>query len=198
MGMLDQGFTPTAKAPEVVAKRFVLLVLVARLSDSVALEQDGERDEAVALRKEALDHLVKLGFAPGDLEPSEREFVLSLRSGRVDSAAATAAAWRLDGAAVLAWSLGLRDSIPPEDEGVELEPLLALVPADREAFASFAASIGRPLAALMTERHAWMMRMLPLEIERPSQRRSRVIERFRALLWLTNPHEVELSSVQVV
>lgn len=196
----DEGFTPTPKDPEVIATRFVLLVLVTQLADSVALERAGGKEQAVAMRKATLDHLVELGFGPGDLEPSERDFVMSLRSGRVDPAATTAATWRLECAAVLAWALGLRDSIPSEEEGVELEPLLALVPDDREAFAAFAVSTTRTraLAALMTEYRAWMMRMLPLEPQPPSETRSRVIERFRALMWLTNPHETELSSVEVV
>jgi hypothetical protein len=197
----EKGFTPTAKAPSVVAKRFVLLVLVAELADSVVLEGTGARNEAIAARKATFDALLRLGFGPDDLESAERTLALGLRSGRVEPVSVTAATWRLDCAAVLAWALGLRDLIPGESESIELAPLRSLVPFDRDAVSALsfaAADSARSLSELMEQRHAWMMRMLPIMAGPPTETRSRVMERFRALLWLTDPNEDELCTVRVV
>lgn len=195
----DGGFKPGAKVPAVVAKRFVVLVLVAELADSIALEVAGRRDAALAMRKRALDHLLGLGFTPGDLEECERRFVMSLRTGRVNQNDATAAMWRLECAGVLAWALGLETAILPVERSVELASLRSRLPADAAALRAFAdGATVRPLPELLAARHEWSIQWPPLEVAPPGEARSRVLERMRSVRWLTEPALVELSATQVL
>jgi hypothetical protein len=182
-----------------VAERFVLLVLVCELADSVILEVAGKRELAIAQRKETLDRLLGLGFTPLDLEVAERSFVMSLRTGKVDRDAAIGAMWRLECAGVLAWALGLEPAILPVDQHAELAPLKARLPADAAALRRFVDSATmRPLGSLMSARSEWQMRWFPLEVTEPSEKRSRVLERMRAIRWLTEPALAELSATQVL
>lgn len=193
------GFVPTAKSPAAVATRFVLVVLVADLAESVRLEASGAREDGLALRARTLDQLVGLGFSPADLEDDEQRFVMSLRSGRVARDAALAATWRLECAGVLAWALGLEAAILPIERSAESASLRALVPADAAAFRAFSgAATVRPISELMTAHREWSTRWFPLEIQPPSDERSRALERVRAIRWLTEPHVPSLSATTIV
>ncbi len=195
----EGGFKPRAKDPGDVAKRYAVLVLVAELADSVTLEAAGGGARAVAMRTRALDQLLGLGFTPSDLEERERPFVMSLRSGKVDQSAVMAAMWRLECAGVLAWALGLETVILPSERSVELAPLRSKLPADAAAFRAFAdGATVRPLPALLAARHEWSMRWFPIEGAPPGEVRSRVLERMRAIRWLTEPALLELSATQVL
>jgi len=191
----EEFFTPVVKAPAIVAKRFVLLTVVTELADSVALEGAGGRDKAIAMRKQSLDHLIALGWKPDDLESAERRFVVGLNTGRVDPNDALAAMWRLEGAGVLAWALGLRERILPVEQSVDRADLRAACPEDAAGFLRFAeTSTVRSLPQLMSARHEWSMRYFPIENAPPGEERSRIIERVRALRWITESAQAELSA----
>jgi hypothetical protein len=195
----EPGFRPTAKEPAVVAKRFVLVVLITELADSIALELAGKRDDATAMRTRTLDQLLGLGFTPDDLEDRERQFVMSLRTGRVDGNEATAAMWRLECAGVLAWALALEPAILPVEQSVDLAPLRSRLPADAAALRAFAdGATVRPLPELLAARHDWSVRWFTREVAPPSEERSRVLERVRAIRWLTEPALFELTSTPVL
>lgn len=197
----DEGFTPEAKPPGAVVLRLVVTVLVAELASTVSLEQEGARDQAIAARRGVFDALVRLGLSPDDLETAERDLAFGLRSGHVVPRAVTAAQWRLETAPVLVWALGLRESFPSAEEPADLGMLRGALPADAaglEQLTAAAAATMRPLGAWMEQRALWMERMLPLLEQPASAPRSRAIERLRALLWLTDPGEEELSAVAVV
>src|SRR5688572_9783824 len=82
----DEGFVPEARDASLVAKRLVVLVLVADLADSIVLERHGAVPQAMATRKGVFDHLVVLGLSPDDLESAERDLAEATRTGAVDSA----------------------------------------------------------------------------------------------------------------
>jgi hypothetical protein len=193
------GFTPGAKDPANVAKRFVLLVLVAELADSIVLEAAGARDEALAMRTHALDQLLRLGFTPGDLEEREWSFVMSLRTGNVDRNDATAALWRLECAGVLAWGIRACHGAPARRAFCGARPLRFRLPADAASLRAFAdGATVRPLPDLLAARHEMSMRWFSLEGAPPSEKRSRVLERMRTIRWLTEPALLELSATQVL
>lgn len=194
----EEGFIPEAKPPKVVAKRFALLVVVTELADSVGVENAGAREEGIAMRKRALDQLVAFGMTPRDLESAEQRLAFGLHTGQVDGAAVTAAMWRLEDAAVLAWALGLRDTIPPVTEAADPQSLRSLVPTDAARFAEFCekATI-RPLGELLEARNEWAMKFFPVEHQGPGEERSRMLERVRALRWLTEAEQEELCSTPV-
>jgi len=194
----EDGFVPRAKAPERVAKRLVVLILVTELADSVEVEMAGARDDAIAMRKRALDKLVALGMTPRDLESTEEQFAFGLHTGKVDRALASDAMWRAESAAVLAWALSLRDQILPSDRGEDPASLRAMFPKDAAAFTTFCQTAKlRPLAELLAARHEWMTQFFPVEAQAPSETRSRILERLRALRWLTEQEHDELCSTPV-
>lgn len=155
-----------------VARRFVLLVLVAELADSVALEVSGARADARTMRKRALDQLLGLGFTPGDFERGERSFVMSLRTGQVNRNDATAAMQRLECAGVLAWALGLEAAILPIEQRVELAPLRAHLPAEAATLRAFSdhATL-RAMPELLAARHDCATQWFPREGAPPSEER---------------------------
>jgi len=194
----ESGFTPEAKSGAEIAKRFVLVVTMAELADGTFLEAGGDRSAGKAIQTRALDRLVAMGLGPGDLESRESQFALGVHQGRVDQQWATATAWRLECAQVLAWALGLAELLPV-DAAAELAPLIELLPADAAGFRAFCDhATPRPLAELLTANGQWCQIFFPLEPAPPSEERSRAIERVRALRWLVEPDLVELSSIQVV
>ncbi|HEY3805011.1 MAG TPA: DUF4272 domain-containing protein [Kofleriaceae bacterium] len=194
----DEGFVPAAKQPSVVAKRFVLLVLVAELADSVAVEAAGAREDGRAMRTRALDQLLGVGFTPGDLEASERSFVMSLRTGKIAPNDAMAAAQRLECAGVLAWALELEPAILPVDRSAELASLRSRLPLDTAGWQAFSGAVSvRPLPELLAARHEWSTRWFELEVRPASDERQRVADRARAIRWLTEPELVELSATKV-
>jgi hypothetical protein len=195
VGKKDGFFKPVIKDREVIAKRFVITMLVTELADSVALETAGARDQALAMRKRALDELVALGWTPHDLETAEQRLAMGLHTGRVDQKDSIAAMWRLECAGVLAWALGLEAAIGPLDH----KRLRAHCPADAAAFRALVASATvRPLNTIMSARHEWSMRWFPMEPTPPSEERSQTLERVRALRWLTEADQVELSATPVL
>jgi hypothetical protein len=139
---------------------------------------------------------VALGFTPNDLEADEKRLVFGLRTGRVERSAITAASWRLECAHVLAWALGLRNAI---DEAADLPSLRANLPANAAALeATCAETRVRPLEELLAARHEWSLKAFPLADAAPSEERSRTLERVRALRWLTEPDQHELSMTTVL
>jgi hypothetical protein len=189
----EEGFVLEVKAPEVVAKRFVLVCLVSDLADTVELERAGGRTEAIATRKRTLDRLVAFGMTPNDLESAEQRLAFGLHTGKVEGALVIEAMWRLEDAAVLAWALGLRESILTVGEAAKPDGLKALLPKNATEFQSFCRSAKvRPLGELMKARNEWAVRFFPVENQGPSEERSRILERIRALRWLTEGEHKEL------
>ena len=194
----EEFFTPVLKEPTIVAKRFVLLVVVAELADSVALETAGGRDKAIEMRKRSLDYLVSLGWTPRDLESAEQRLALGLHTGKLDGNDALSAMWRLEGAGVLAWALGRQSAILPIDRHVDLPDLRAECPEDAAGFRRFAETAAvRPIHELMAARTEWSTRYFPIEHSLPSEERSRILERVRALRWLTESEQTELCATPV-
>jgi hypothetical protein len=142
-----------------------------------------------------------LGLSNDDLESAEQELLAGLRTDAadaVDSGVVLAASWRLEGAGVLAWSLGLLQEIPPPHTMVDAARLRSLVPPDAAAFESFVVNAeARPPEALFSTTHEWAMRFFAAEIQPPSEVRSRIIERARAMRWLTEPDKYELSALSI-
>jgi hypothetical protein len=193
----DGGFVPALKPTEAVARRFAIVVLVSELAEGALIEAAGaKREEGLAKRKHALDRLLAIGLSPADLEPAELELGSGSKRGQVEPGLVTSALWRLEGAPVLAWALGLTGSIPSADLGANVAELDRLIPPDRTAFEQLAATASmRPLNAAMAAYHEWSMRFFEVEPQQPTERRSRILERSRSLRWLVEPDQRELSSV---
>ena len=196
----DGGFVPTLKPTATVARRFAIVVLVSELAEGALIEAAGANQEVgLAKRKHALDRLLAIGLSPADLEPAELELGSGSKRGQVEPGLVTSALWRLDGAPVLAWALGLTDSIPSADVGASVAELDQLIPADRTAFERLAATASmRPLNAVMAQYHEWSMRCFEVEPQPPGERRSRILERSRSLRWLVEPDQRELSSIAML
>lgn len=191
-------FTPVPKDPAVVVKRFVVLVLMSELADSVALEHAGGVDQAIAMRKRTLDHLVALELAPSDLEPAEQRLAAGLRSGQIDERDAIGAMWRLECAGVLLWALGRVDEVLAVQEHVELAEVRSTVPADAaELRAFYDGARLRPQHELLAVFHQWSVKFFDVEHHAPSEARSRILERARAMRWLTDPALHELSAIRM-
>jgi len=194
----DEGFVPEAKPPAVVAERFVLLVLLTDLADGVHAETVGARRDGIEKRKRALDHLVALGMRPDDLESAEQRLAWGVRTGQVEGGLAVSTMWRIEGAGVLAWALGLRQSIRPVGEAEEPDSLRSELPTNATTFEAFCRrATVRPLGELLVARHEWATRWFPVEQQGPHEERSRILERIRALRWLTEPEQDELCTTPV-
>lgn len=198
-----EGFVPEAKAPAVVVERFVRLVLLTKLADAFYLnamaEQAGRADVAAsgsAGCKSVLDQFVALGLQPGTFEPQEEAFLMGVATGQMDPRLMMGAQWRLECAAMLAWALG--QPAPSPSQSAELDAVEGLIPADKAAFDAFCASAElRTLPVLMSKRGEVLNQFFPLMISGAGEARSRALERARAMRWLTEPSEAELSSIQM-
>lgn len=188
-GDADEGFVPEPKAPPLVVRRFTQLVLMASLADTMVA---GKHPTARELQKAVLDHLVALGFTPRALEAVEQQLVFGLRSGQIEQSVVQGASWRLECAHVLAWALGLRAL----DADADLDSLRAALPADAAALEAMGtAATVRPLGELLAARHTWSLRAFePLP---PGDERSQILERMRALRWLTEPEHQELTAISM-
>ena len=82
---------------------------------------------------------------------------------------------------------------------MELAPLRSRLPADTAALRTFAdGATVRSLPELLAAHHEWSARWFPLEGAPPGEERSRVLERMRAIRWLTEPPLAELGATQVL
>lgn len=103
---------PEPPAPERVAHRLLVLVSVAHR----ALLERGPSAKARSLHVEVPRWLEATGVA-GELEQRERT-LLATPLGGLTERAVVDASWRIEGAAVLAWALGLT-ALPAHDEQVD-------------------------------------------------------------------------------
>jgi len=106
--------------------------------------------------------------------------------------------WRIEGAAVLAWALRLRDSIPPASEGVDPRSMLAALPRDGLGLRALVRGAElRPVPEIMTAWNEWLTQWVPVQHAAPSEGRSRVLERCRALRWLAESDRTDLCTTPV-
>lgn len=105
-----------------VARRALVLAAVA--GRGLLEQEDGADPQFEQNRQRMLDWLGEVGVAP-EVEPGEWE-LLQRPVGKALRQSAIDAVWRLEGLAVLAWALRLRD-LPPYDELTEVWPLLGAV-----------------------------------------------------------------------
>jgi len=132
-----------------------------------------------------------------DLLEDDERVVLKAPTGRVPRRQLMLMHWRIECVGVLAWALGLLPEIPDASERFDYDAIDALSPETREqATARTQTACLRPTRELMEARARWRQNRLSTEaaLQRDPKsselqlRRSRALERYRALIWLTNVH----------
>ena len=88
-------------------------------------------------RKERDEFLRKLGRFERALSASETAF-LATTAATMSRQQQVNASWRSEALAVLAWALGALETLPPYDQGTDLDDLADFPPLDREAFVASA------------------------------------------------------------
>ncbi len=184
-----------AREPTAVVRRFSQLVLVSDIAMGVYGRQGGAVAEGLLKHHTALSRLRGLGLEE-DLEADEVALLKGIAADAPDPNALVRAVWRWEAAGLLAWALGWVESLPPLDQEFENEALYPLVPATAEEFSRACARARlRPLPELVEAMGEAMNRFFLLEVQPPSEMRSRAIERTRALRWLFE--EEELSEIHL-
>ncbi|MCA9618481.1 MAG: hypothetical protein KC731_05660 [Myxococcales bacterium] len=193
------GFTAELKPRAALVERFVTTVALAELADGALVEAAGKTAAGAALKKSALDRLVAVGLSPADLEVRERQLTFGVHRGSVAKAEILGASWRLEAAPIILWVLQKRDTPGSLEEGANLEECIAALPADRAAYrAVVEGGPMRSLGAVLEARHAAETDWFELEVQPPSERRSRALERMRIFRWLVEPALQEHSSTPVL
>lgn len=179
------AFAPELRPVAEVARRISHLALC---SHAVKALRAGD----LALHRRCVEHPGFLGEGPTWLEHPEAHLLYAVANGgRLELGVIVQLSWRDQAAWTLAWAAGWTD-LDPSSSDEEPEDLLAWLPAsDGEFHRRVATTRFRPLDELRDR----LARAL-VEVETtptPSEHHSALVERIKALRWLTEPWWPELA-----
>jgi Domain of unknown function (DUF4272) len=135
-------------------------------------------------------------FGTDDLEDDERR-VLKAPTGEILRADLSNMHWRIECVGVLAWALGFLPELPAASERFNYETIrAAAISTPEDAKTKEKSARLRPTSDLLLARASWKVERLASENaarKAPNNTglqltRSRAVERYRALIWLTNSY----------
>jgi hypothetical protein len=187
------------RPPQDVARRLLILNVVSQRAwlETLVWSEPAKRTEAESTRDD-MERWVHENGLWGLLEGPEHQ-LLGTHVGNADRTSILRAHWMGECETSLAWALHMLDAVPSNSVPGDRPAIDRLLPRAPDEVRSFVekARLRPPLdiasvrATLRQERQTWMQRRNPAD-EQTCTRSSRTLERYRAIVWLTQPDQTDL------